>query len=1018
MPETPDRIPNNNLSSAQKKELADQLFQLPLFGLGPKGFAGSPRALSIQIASLLSDIRSGLFFQQANEDGTPKVDGDGKPVVNNAFTTIIGAAGAQGPVGPAGPTGPAGPAGPTGPTGPAGPGVRYIGEWALDTIYAKDFIVSHLGSSYISTAEVGPNLMPGESSLWELVAAKGGDGAGLRFTGTWEEEGGYVVGEVATHNGSAWVSIVSGNFDEPSESSAKWGKLASDGAPGLVYKGEFTEGPPPGGNYFPGDVVTYNGAVYVAGNDATGVPPVGTSVSTERWSLLVPAGSNGAPGHTPAISIGGVATGETAAVTAITDPQGNVTLSFTLPEGATGSASAYHLDPVTVVTTGTEAIDYDGNGAGLMTPKLHPIIDGYQTRENDKVLLIHHAFTGPYDISPSGVYRVRGGNESWELLKPEAQIPAGAVIPVSNKGKIAVPEVFGVDGEAPVRPTVEYPVFLDFAEPVLINVGDDIQAVIDAPENYSVEKFRLAPGVHEMSQTLTLGQTRKIKIYGEEQNYLGEPNPSSTRIVIKPPQGSAGVLVLNNPVVFENLMLEVSTPSFGSEGYYQTPGAVAIDVLVACPKVIFKDCYISSSFGSLLRSAAVDLIADNVLFSRSSSGYEPELFSSNDIIVAMDPTSYAPSGNFIAITNSTFSCSRPVDWGTEQSSALRVKSHGFPTRLIFENNKYDVNSRFGQLVCLEEKTFNEYNWSKDFIYFSGNKRSDGNSYVDEIVNMIVIETTSNNVLMKYDTIALINNIFPGSATSANAALSIMRLALSGQRQQYEYAYQNYVPKVYVKGNKIISISQGIDMSRYANVHGMHYGIEFLPALPGGPSITEFVNLIGTDLQTYWHVHSSSDVNFIADSQTMSLQNGILAVKNMQRKASLPVAKLSCAAEFSFPPALAGADWCSVNQEASIARIVITSKTVKDQNGLGITGGTLVVQLRIYDPASNDYSDFGQTSYNLAASPGSEFAIMKVELGAPLLLPAGKLLVLNLDGVEGETQNWNNIQVELFEAPDA
>jgi hypothetical protein len=84
-----------------------------------------------------------------------------------------GDTGDVGPIGPEGPQGDDGPQGPAGPQGPQGDGFTFRGAWAAATAYAVRDVVSHLGQTYVVTADhVSPGAFDGANlSLW---AQRGG----------------------------------------------------------------------------------------------------------------------------------------------------------------------------------------------------------------------------------------------------------------------------------------------------------------------------------------------------------------------------------------------------------------------------------------------------------------------------------------------------------------------------------------------------------------------------------------------------------------------------------------------------------------------------------------------------------------------------------------------------------------------------------------------------------------------------------------------------------------------------
>ena len=91
-----------------------------------------------------------------------------------------GPPGPPGPTGAAGPTGPAGAAGtagPTGPTGPTGPPPNWTGAWDFQRAYKVGDLVAHEGKSYVALADIPiGELLPGHPEHWQLVADKGATG--------------------------------------------------------------------------------------------------------------------------------------------------------------------------------------------------------------------------------------------------------------------------------------------------------------------------------------------------------------------------------------------------------------------------------------------------------------------------------------------------------------------------------------------------------------------------------------------------------------------------------------------------------------------------------------------------------------------------------------------------------------------------------------------------------------------------------------------------------------------------
>jgi hypothetical protein len=166
--------------------------------------AGTPLAVlgatdSYVLAQLPPGLAPGSYLLKVSR-GTGTVQ-------NDAFDLTVGVVGPAGPTGPkgemgdtgpdglpgatgpAGPTGPAGrngfdgppgPAGPTGSSGPTGPkGLNARGAWSAATNYVQDDVVTEAGQTWrcqITDCVVG-NLPASTNPEWELLAARGADGA-------------------------------------------------------------------------------------------------------------------------------------------------------------------------------------------------------------------------------------------------------------------------------------------------------------------------------------------------------------------------------------------------------------------------------------------------------------------------------------------------------------------------------------------------------------------------------------------------------------------------------------------------------------------------------------------------------------------------------------------------------------------------------------------------------------------------------------------------------------------------
>lgn len=169
---------------------------------------------------------------------------------------IQGETGATGPIGPAGPQGATGATGDTGPQGYTGlsayqvaqldgftgtesewldslvgpqgaPGVVYKGNWQQFTVYDINDVVSHNGSSWIALVDIaGASYSePGPGNTdWAVFAAKGTNGTGFQWKGTWDSNMPYAVGDVVVYNNQNYVSVISHgmSMDSPDIDTMNW----------------------------------------------------------------------------------------------------------------------------------------------------------------------------------------------------------------------------------------------------------------------------------------------------------------------------------------------------------------------------------------------------------------------------------------------------------------------------------------------------------------------------------------------------------------------------------------------------------------------------------------------------------------------------------------------------------------------------------------------------------------------------------------------------------------------------
>ena len=197
----------------------------------------------------------------AGGGGTPGEDGASayEVAVQNGFVgnesawleSLIGPEGQPGAVGGVGPRGPAGldgavgPVGPVGPSGPAGAD-GPTGAPGLD-------------------GDIGP---AGPAGADGATGPVGPPGPGINWLGEWQPSTTYAEDEASFYNGSSWISLLNGNYNNaPYEGSSVWGLIAKVGATGP----DGPQGPPPwelvgaydnGAAYNIGNAVTYEGGFY------------------------------------------------------------------------------------------------------------------------------------------------------------------------------------------------------------------------------------------------------------------------------------------------------------------------------------------------------------------------------------------------------------------------------------------------------------------------------------------------------------------------------------------------------------------------------------------------------------------------------------------------------------------------------------------------------------------------------------------------------------------------------------
>lgn len=134
----------------------------------------------------------------------------------------------------------------------------------------------------------------GTWSEWTSFSGPKGDRgpAGINFTGPYDNDTAYKVGDAVTSGGSTYVALAETKGDGVSDSS-KWALLAAKGnvgEPGLVWKGEWSDA----ALYKKNDVVFRSGSayVYLAESGKSQDPLTNSAV----WSLVAKKGDTGSPG--------------------------------------------------------------------------------------------------------------------------------------------------------------------------------------------------------------------------------------------------------------------------------------------------------------------------------------------------------------------------------------------------------------------------------------------------------------------------------------------------------------------------------------------------------------------------------------------------------------------------------------------------------------------------------------------------------------------------------------------------
>lgn len=266
---------------------------------------------------------------------------------------LLALKGDTGDTGETGAKGDKGDTGDTGATGAAGAGFEWDGPWSGATAYFVNDVVSFAGSSYISIQD-GTNKNPGsQPTYWQVLAAKGtdgADGAGFTFWGDWNSSHSYVVNDVVVDGGSSYICVLANLNHEPPNPTF-WNLFASSGVAGsTIHNGS---GAPDDGfgadddYYIDNDTTTFYGPK-ASGHWPTGISLIGPKGDTGDTG---PTGSTGAKGDKGDTGDTGP-TGSTGSAGAKGDKGDTGDAG---PTGSTGAAGADGAD-------GTDGLDINWQG--------------------------------------------------------------------------------------------------------------------------------------------------------------------------------------------------------------------------------------------------------------------------------------------------------------------------------------------------------------------------------------------------------------------------------------------------------------------------------------------------------------------------------------------------------------------------------------------------------------------------------------------------------------------------------
>jgi hypothetical protein len=200
---------------------------------------------------------------------------------------------------------------------------NWTGLWLIGTTYNAYDLASYQGSTWLSNVSGNTGNIPGQTSQWTLFAGAGQNGINA-WRGDWASLTVYNAFDAVSYNNASYISLLNVNQSNvPSSSPTFWAVIATAGGPGpageFVFSGVWSTLT----TYALNDIVSYNGSSYAAtGTPLLGIPP---TTDTAHWALIASVGNPGATGPQ------GV--------------QGPIGLGFTW-QGAWSALTSYHLNDV------------------------------------------------------------------------------------------------------------------------------------------------------------------------------------------------------------------------------------------------------------------------------------------------------------------------------------------------------------------------------------------------------------------------------------------------------------------------------------------------------------------------------------------------------------------------------------------------------------------------------------------------------------------------------------------------